>query len=65
MYENLYEWWASLWFNRPPDDCFIEWMIDFMSHPIVYCSIFGGLFLAGAIMVVSMELHDRKASRGQ
>lgn len=64
-YQDLSEWWASLWFNRPEDDCFIEWMFDFTSHPLIFGSIFGGMFLAVVVIVVSMELHDAKARREQ
>ncbi|HCI03703.1 TPA: hypothetical protein DE059_02130 [Candidatus Peribacteria bacterium] len=63
MNYNLSKWWASLWSNRPEDDCLMEWLCDFTSHPIVFCTIIGGIFLAGVLMVVQLELRDRKILR--
>ncbi|MDP7247878.1 MAG: hypothetical protein QF741_04615 [Candidatus Peribacteraceae bacterium] len=63
MNYDLNTWWKRLWSNRPEDDCLMEWFCDFTSHPLVLFSIIGGMFLAGFLMIVSMEWRDRKALR--
>ncbi|MAE68577.1 MAG: hypothetical protein QF793_01170 [Candidatus Peribacteraceae bacterium] len=59
MFSN-YDRWIHCLNNRPPDDDWIEWLIDFTSYEPVFFSIFGLMYGAGVASIIYQTWCVRK-----
>ncbi len=54
------QWWNGLFHNRPPEDDFVEWMLDFLGFFPVLASLY---VISLVVIAITLGCIDRKWKR--